>query len=117
MQMGGGFEDDPSSPQSVPPMPLSGMPPNFSPYAYRFAVSLSPHFVCRSSLGHADMGRVARHDTSANIWTNAIWKRHVLTWTWVLSLTWWTYAISSAYAWCAASAQWNANVLSKWHAS
>ena len=34
-----GFDDDPSSPQSGPPMPMAGMPPNFSPYAYRFAVS------------------------------------------------------------------------------
>ena len=37
MSMGGGFDEDPSSPHSGPPNMMQAMPPNFSPYGYRFA--------------------------------------------------------------------------------
>ena len=36
---GGGFDEDPSSPHAGPPHLMSGMPPNFPPYGYRFQVS------------------------------------------------------------------------------
>ena len=38
-QMGGGFDDDPTSPHAGPPHLMPGMQPNFPPYAYRFQVS------------------------------------------------------------------------------
>ncbi|ORX38645.1 hypothetical protein BD324DRAFT_373826 [Kockovaella imperatae] len=38
----GVFEEDPTSPQSGPPMPMPGMPPNFSPYGYRFGPGMPP---------------------------------------------------------------------------